>query len=165
MVKETIRMVADAITNETYGVNVFLSGSGAPPIASVGDETRDDEVAMGNPSKPYPSLSVGLGEPLQLEGEVMTAYRDGIDLSIQIAYMGRDVKIAQGNTDMWDTMRALQKTLRQWLLNENAPDRELDDIQVINATGMEVLPNASGPEDLVIPGGIILRLRVRDIAP
>lgn len=164
MVKETIRMCSNALASDEYGVNFFLSGSSVPLVV-VGDETRDNEVALGNPMTPFPSLSVILGEPLELDGEVMTSYRDGIDMTLLIRYMGREVGVAQGVSDMWDTMRATQRCLRQWLSNDNAVDRQLDDVQVIAATGMTVLPNSVGAEDVMIPGGILLRLRVRDIAP
>jgi hypothetical protein len=165
MVKETLQMITAALKDSTYGVNAQLSGSGVPLIASIGAEVDDNEVALGNPSKPYPSLSVTLNEPLQLVGEVDTFYRDGIDMAIAVAYMGRDVAIAKGNSEMWDTMRAVQRCFRDWLRNINASDRQLDGIQVIASTGMEVLPNTSGPEDVLIPGGIIIRLRTRDIQP
>lgn len=165
MVKETLQMVTAALKHPTYGVNAQLSGSGVPDIASIGAEVDDNEVALGNPSKPFPSLSVTLNEPLQLVGEVDTFYRDGIDMAIAVAYMGRDIEIAKGNGEMWDTMRAVQRCFRDWLRNVNASDRELDGIQVIASTGMEVLPNTSGPEDVLIPGGIIIRLRTRDIQP
>lgn len=165
MVKETLQMVVSALKDPTYGVNAQLSGSSVPLIASIGAEVDNNEVALGNPSKPYPSLSVTLNEPLQLVGEVDTFYRDGIDMAIAVAYMGRDIEIAKGNSEMWDTMRAVQRCFRDWLRNGNASDRQLDGIQVIASTGMEVLPNTSGPEDVLIPGGIIIRLRTRDIQP
>lgn len=165
MVKETLTMVKSALEDPTYGVNVFLAASSSLQIATIGSEVDNVEVAMGNPAKPYPSLSITLNEPLQLVGEVDTYYRDGIDLAVAIAYLGRDVNMQEGNAEMWDVMRCVQKCLRQWLKNDNAADREYNGIQVIASTGMEVLPNTSGPEDILIPGGLIIRLRTRDIQP
>jgi len=165
MVKEVLTMVKDALEDSSYGVNVFLTASSTPLIKSIGTEVDNDEVAMGNPSKPYPSLSVVLNEPLQLVGEVDTFYRDGIDMAIAISYMGRNVDISTGNTEMWATMRAIQKCMKRFLSNDNCADRELDGIQIIASTGMEVLPNTSGPEDVLIPGGLIIRFRTRDIQP
>lgn len=161
MIKETIRMVADALENGSYGVNEFLTPENR--VASFGDETRSDVVAQGMPLEPYPSLNVTLAQPAEFEGEVRTSYRDGFDITIQVSYISKSAKMAEGNAHMWDVMRAVTKTLRRWLSNESAGDRELDGVQVIACTGIEISPPLSVSDDSVIPASLVIRLRIRDI--
>lgn len=160
MVKETIRMVTDALRDPAYGVNEFLSED--LRVRSFGDETRDDTVAQGIPLKPYPSLNVSLAQPVDLEGEVQTIFRDGLDMAIQISYMDRDSDLAEANARLWDTMRGVQRCLKRWLANENIPAREMDGVQVISCTRMTQSPPLVISEDAVVPAGILITLRVRD---
>lgn len=167
MVKETLRLLTDALNHPTYGVNIQLdqiAGSTAPNVTAY-DETRNDQVAMGHNAEPYPSLNVVLAEPANMQGEVHTSLRDGISLPIAIGYVGRNTDSAEGVCHLWDTIRAVQFCLRDWLRNENAADRELNNVQVVSCTEISVLPNMVGPNDALVPGGLIATLYVRDVYP
>lgn len=167
MINETLQMVTDALNHPTYGVNQQLSGSifsdysGSSVTAY--DETRSDQLAMGQPQEPYPSLNVTLAEPANLQGEVHTSLRDGISVPMTIAYVGRNTSASAGVRDMWHTIRAVQYTLRDWLRNENEADRESNNVQVVSCTEITVVPNMVTDQDAIIPGGVSVGLYVRDV--
>lgn len=167
MVKETLRLLTDALNHSTYGVNAQLSGSifsgSSAPEVTAYDESRNNQLATGHPVEPYPSLNVAVASEIDVEGEVHTSLRDGISVPISIGYVGRNIDPSDGVAELWDIVRAVQYTLRDWLRNENAADREDNGVQVVSCSSITIVPNMVTSNDALIPGGLLATFYVRDV--
>jgi hypothetical protein len=160
MIAETLKMITDALNNATYGVNTFITGS--TPTITAYDETRNAACAMRVPPEPFPSLSVLLAESADIQGEVHTVFRDGLQIPVAITYWGRNIDTPTGVLNMWDTLRAVMQCLQTWLKNENVAGRQYNDIDIVSCNSISVIPNRVNQNDSIIPGGMVVNLFVRD---
>jgi hypothetical protein len=182
---ETIRALADWLqygTNTAAGaangpgsVNALSAavvrdaGDAAPvTITTFGDETRTPWCARREIPREsnlaYPLLGVIVTDPSDLSGEVETIIRDGT-VSPTILYAHQQALTEQGLRDWHYTCRALQQSVRTWMLNVNASYRTRNSIIVQACMDMRVLPPFSTNGDVPFSGGLTLRLNVRDTAP
>lgn len=159
MIKETLIMFTAALNDGSYGVSNFVTGS-----LTAYSELDNVQVALGGNAEPYPSLSVRLADPLEVQGEVFTNIRDGIDLNVQVTYVGRDIDTPAGVTTMYEVFHGIQKSVREWMRNINESARISDSIQVVSCNRMVMTPNQAVSSDAIIPGGVTLSFYVRDIA-
>jgi hypothetical protein len=171
MILETIRMVADALASSTYGVNVQLAtlpvdgtDTIAPDIATIVDETRSDEVAVGRYPTALPCLIVTQNRSLTVQGDIASDNRDG-EVTILIRYITTETGTAQANTWVLYTLRAIQRALRQFNTNAHAADRNRGYIQNIECLSMEVVEVFENIDDAHITGGLKATFKVRDTLP
>ena len=182
---ETIRALADWLQ---YGTNTAAGAAGGPgsvnalaaivtrdagdaaptAIATFGDETRSPWCARREVPREstlvFPLLGVIVTDPADLAGEVETIIRDGT-LSPTILYAHQLALTEQGVRDWHYTCRALEQSVRQWMLNANVSYRTRNAIVVQACMGMQVLPPFATNGDIPFSGGLTLRLNVRDTAP
>jgi hypothetical protein len=139
-------------------------------IASFGDETRDYWLARREIPRDsasgltYPLLGILTTEGSDLDGEVETTIRDG-QVSVTIAYAHQQAITEQGMRDWRYTGRALQQSLKQWLLPANDSYRTRNGIIVRACLSMLMLPPFTTTGDVTFSGGLTLRLSVRDTTP
>lgn len=171
MTLETIRLVAAALSDAEHGVNAQLeniptNGDPAPPEVVIYDETTDAATALNRPAATSPCLQVVIEEPLQIEGEVRTTYRDAT-VQVGVHYVGRENISANGNAHVHRTNKAIIRAIREWLRNDNAPDREMDGVHVLSCESMlqGTVAQMVNDADAHMFGGIVLTLRVRDNNP
>lgn len=171
MLLETIRMVTNGLNSPTYGVNTQLlgivtgSGDVLPTNVVAYDETRNADVAVGRyPEDALPCLTVTLDGQVLLEGEVTSGYRDAT-VNVTIRYLTQDVETHRGNSDVYYTLRAVQRALRQFNANANAADRLLNDVQVLECLDITHINLFMNIDDIYCTGAIRASFRVRDINP
>lgn len=173
MILETIRSCTAALNNVNYGVNrqitsMSFDGSDTTPTLlpsnGIVDETSNDQVAVGRYPEVSPCLVVTLDGSVQLDGEVVSNYRDA-EVTLLIRYVSRDSEHAKGRSDSYYTLKAIQKVVRQWMSNENSSDRIRNNVQIIECLNIEHVQMFELIDDIIVTGGIHLTLKVRDIDP
>lgn len=171
MILETIRAVADALDNATYGVNAQLAsvpldaGDSTPTsVATITDATRDYLTAVGRLPQTRPCLTVALAEPVTMDGEVMQSDRNG-EVDLIIRYGMDDADTEQGVRDTFYTLRAVVQSLRDFNSNDNASDRQRNGIMVLECTNIRHLPPFTVVADDTMCSGLFVTFRVRDTQP
>lgn len=171
MILETIRMIADALESEVYGVNVqlqtlFINLEDTTPddVEYVADETRDADVAVGRYPEAYPCLVVTLDGTVPLNGEVVSNYRDG-ELNIIVRYIHDSIETAKARTNAYYTLRAVQKCLRVFFSNLYAEDREQNGVQILECLSVEHVPMYDNISDTMVISGLRVKMFVRDTTP
>lgn len=173
MIIETIRVVKDALADGTIGINAQLTtldldaGDSTPTdIATVTDETVNFEAALNRPSEPTPSVNVALNADVDLDGEVMTTFRDGeVELAIRVAVI--EDQVHNGVRDIYYYIRAIEKCLRDLASNANAAVRLRNNVQVREILDMTHRPIFREIEDsgTTLTGQLVITWLVRDISP
>lgn len=171
MILESIRSITDALDNVSYGVDVQLSNVSRDTtdtipsaLAGVFDETRSDEVAVGRFPEVFPSLVVTLEGTVNLQGEVISSYRDA-EISVMVRYVQDDTDGAKARTDAYYTLRAVEKCLRVFFSNLQAADRLRNNVQILECKLMEHVPMFDNINDGMVTSGIRVVMYVRDIQP
>lgn len=171
MIVETIRAVADALSTGSYGVNTQIGNltvdgtdDRPPQIAVIADETRSDEVAVGRYPTQYPCLVVTLDGNPTLSGDVVSGTRDG-EVSVVIRYITKDAESAKSVVDVYNTLRAVMRTLKQFNSNSQSSDRLRNDVQVVECLSVEVTQTFNQIEDVFNTGAVKATFRVRDVLP
>jgi hypothetical protein len=164
-------MVTDGLNNSTYGVSAQLvsvptgSGEVLPTSVTAYDETRNADVAVGRyPEAWLPCLTVTLDGDVQLDGEVISGYRDAT-INVTIRYLTRDIEAHRGNSDVYYVLRAVQRALREFNSNANAADRTRNDVQILECQDITHINLFINIEDIYCTGAIRATFRVRDINP
>lgn len=171
MLLEVIRMVADALADNTIGVNAQLvtltvdAGDTIPTsITTIADETRNGHVAVGRYPTTLPCLTVTLNGQVNLDGEVISDYRDA-EVSIMIRYVSQDVDTPQGNSNAYYTLRAVVRALREFNRNTNESLRSRNGIHVLECKSLTHVQLFENIDDAYVTGGIEVTFHVRDTTP
>jgi hypothetical protein len=172
MILETLRVVTDALAHESYGVNATLAslpldGDDVRPEApaTIKDSTRDAIVARNRVNDELPSLTVLLDDgTVDMDGEVQTSYRDA-DINVVIQYLGKNIDSDGGLADGFYMLRAVERTIRTLMLNENANDRTRNGIQLLQVNSIRHAPGFASANDALAAGELSVSFRVRDTAP
>lgn len=171
MIVNTLRMIADALNDDEYGVNAQLAtlpvdttDTLPSSIAVIGDETQDDTFGYNRFPTALPAIGVIVDADTPMSGEVMSDNRDGT-VTVLIAYANDNVDGAVGKTHTWLTFRAIQRCLRVWLSNAKASDRQRNGIQVISCLDMALATPTDNINDGKIASALRLTLAVRDTTP
>lgn len=170
MILETVRIMTDALADGSYGVNVKLAAipidvgdDAAPPVAVIGDITRDRWAAeLMDPPK-IPALLVAPAGPGFLKGEVLAGpIRLAETIPIDVIYIGRDVDSQDALAHMMLTFRAVLQTLRDLMGNDQADDRVRNNVCVVSAKdvtwGLAEMPLESAGAT----GALTVSFEVRD---
>lgn len=171
MILETLRLVTNALNNATYGVNAQLdtlglvAGDTAPPhVFTIVDETRDNQVAVGRYPTTLPALTVVLVDDVTMWGQVQSDIRDGT-IAVLIRYVFTNVETAKGNSDVFYTLRAVEKTLTTFNSPDSESDRILNNIQIVSCDTIIHTHLFENIDDAYVTAGLKATFRVRDITP
>jgi hypothetical protein len=166
MISETIDLVKNALSNQTYGVNTFLSASALPSVGGVYSETADYWVTVGGEPKAFPALIITLAEDVNfLMPEIRTSIRD-VEITLAITYWNKILNTASGIDLSYNTLAAVMKSLRQWSKNDNAADRIDGNIQIAEMTTIRQSPRlVNQDQDVNLMASLIVTFRVRDTNP
>lgn len=172
MILEATRIISEALSDSTIGVNAQLASlpkdaadSTPPRIIAVLDPTTNDDAAAGKAGLDFPVLLVTVGPIRDMEGEVATVKR-GAKLSVLVSYITHDYDKAQAVTNALYTLRAVQRTIRELMRNENISRRQRNNICLVACLGMEAESVKAAVGDGVFATGImVLELQLRDLAP
>lgn len=178
---EVIRMLVDALSDDTTGVNQQLetlprdTADGnleISPIVKFLDPTSDDPAALRSSQLDFPVIVVTADEPALADGMVHTLnvhHRQVDSMPISIRYITRNADSAASVAKALYTLRAIVKALRQWLqIDGNDPRRKRNDIGVVGCEQIrygpvdEVVDEKDG---ITVLAAVRLELTVRDYAP
>lgn len=168
MILQTIRSVADALKNPTYGVAVQLgqitydAGDVAPSAPSVIDQTRDLDAALGRYDDQSNTICVFLGESSEQDGEVHQYYRDG-SIPVVIRFIRSEVEAATNTSAVFYVLHAVERALRVWLSSTSEADRIRSNILVMSCSALNHDVLVSDTEDPLQVGMIRATFAVRDI--
>lgn len=138
MIVETVRIVADALKDDTYGVNVLLDALArdehdpAPPrVAAIVDVTRDAVLAAGEqgidfvPPADWPALIVAPFGAFTTEGQANMSQGiiDGTGAGVQVTYGTAQADLSAAMRDGAYTVRAVSQCMTQLFLEANVQAR------------------------------------------
>lgn len=166
MISETIGLVKSALTNNTYGVNVFLNSGSLPTIASAYSETTDYWMTVGGEPPVFPVLMVSLAEDVNfLMPEVRTSIRD-VEITLAISYWNKITSTHTGIDLSYKTLNCVMQCLRQWSKNENSAARVDGNVQIIEMSTIRQTPRVvNQDQDVNILSSLLITFRVRDTNP
>lgn len=181
---ELVRMTAAWLKNVTNGVNAKIpgverdAGDAQPPLiadwtpesgpatVAVFNEADHEWVGEKNAPPASPALYVmGEGE-IELVGEVMTIHRRTTrDVPILIRYITDKADKAGSKRDGEYTGRAIARSLRELLRQENDAARTRNNICVEVATGITYVPHVEMVGSCRSTGAVVVFYRAIDAAP
>lgn len=169
---ETIQLLADWLGDAEYGVNTLLpavprvaaDAAAPPPIAKVLDPSRSDDAAQDDEGDDWPALVVVEYAPSALDPEVGTIFRDGF-FWVAVALIMRDEDKAEAWRHASYYLRAVQRSIKQFLEPAHDDRRELHGVYVIAATQMRLLPWTTPLGELPHNGAVAVCFHVRDEDP
>lgn len=166
MISETIGLVTNALTNQTYGVNTYLTSGSLPTVAGVYSEITDYWVTIGGQPDTFPVLIVSLAEDVNfLMPEIRTSIRD-VEITLAVSYWNKIVNTATGIDLTYKTLAAVMQALRTWSKNENAADRIDGNIQIMEMSTIRQTPRAvNQDQDVNLLASLVITFRVRDTNP
>lgn len=172
MILECVRVVAEALADSEFGVNVHLpdvprdAGDPDPtPVKRVLDITNDDEVAHGRLPDDWPVLIVSPEGPTEMDGEVQHAHRDGEGAGVGIRYATGDEDLAAAQRDALYTQRAIRRVLGDLMDTSRLPIRTRNGIVVRAVTRLLEEPLRDETSQGVITAGTLVEFLVRDQKP
>jgi hypothetical protein len=180
---EVVRMVSDWLAYGVNGptgapggtgsVNALLagvprdSGDAMPPSVTVYDSTRADWVArlkapLENSGISFPALAVFSRAGIELDGEVMTTYRDGL-ADIAIVYVTQNAQNAVANVAALYTQRAILRSLKQFADAANYDAfRVRNSVAIRSCEKLRMGRNDEIRDGLVLSTTVIATYHVRD---
>lgn len=171
MIIETLRIVADALANQTYGVNaqlplVPLDGSDPVPsnVVTIEDETRNFDVALNKaPTDDYPQLLVALNNEVEMQGQVVSSVREST-VEVIIQYVALGVQTDTAIRDGYYTMRAVTKCITDLFDNANESARTRNGVHAQELMSMRHGNSVTYEQDAKVSISLILTILVRDVA-
>lgn len=173
MIVEPLRTLADWLSREDHGVNANIAalpldnGDERPPsVSRVLEPTRDPEAQPAHYPLETPFLVVSAESPARWDGEVGQVHRDGqVDLTIR--YVTRAGQPETQELQGLYTLRAVSRSIREWLRNEYVEARTLNGVCVRSAQGMILGPirEESQETGAVASAALVLTLQIRDTMP
>jgi len=166
MISETIGLVKSALTNNTYGVNVYLNSGSLPTIAGAYTETTDYWMTAGGEPSVFPVLMVSLAEDVNfLMPEIRTSIRD-VEITLAISYWNKVTSTHTGIDQSYKTLNCVMQCLRQWSKNENSAARVDGNVQIIEMSTIRQTPRVvNQDQDVNILSSLLITFRVRDTNP
>ena len=173
---EVVRMVTDALTHATEGVNAMLAlvpldGSDVRPAdVTVTSEMDDEDAAQGAVAReeddPGAELVVyARGGVTEFAGEVLTVDQDAEAFEVLIYYKARESDTAKAQRDMSYTMRAARWALNHFNQNDRAEDRERGDVQIVACSAIREFMQRREAQDNQVDTGLQVVFTVRDLLP
>lgn len=185
MIMETAVLLNEALESTVYGVNMKLravprfGGHTEPPnVEAVLNVWEDDEVAEGvlTPSD-WPALVLDQFASAEDSGEVRGnptagassgAFIELPSVPIQVIYLTQVADIGTAKRDAMYTLRAVRRTISEWMLDSNASTRCRTDLEMeirsVEVVFSELL-NAELREGGFVTGSLVGNFVVRELNP
>jgi len=172
MMVEALRMIADRLTDATYGVNAMLastpldSGDTVPASIATGsilDATRDGNVARGRLPASLPGIAVTVREATGLENYPMAADAEAT-LTVVIRFGLDKNQTEQGARDTSYYLRTIVRVLKAFHLAD-ASARTRNNIYLQSCETMQLVPLWQDLDDSIVTGAVVVTYHVRDYTP
>ncbi len=173
MLIETIRGVSEALVHSTIGVNAQIptvnvdAGDPTPPLIQyITDQTRDLSAALNKQpvDNGSPTITVGINDNVEMKSEVVSGVRNS-EVSVIIQYEALGVLTHSAVRDAYYTMRAVEKCLYAFELNDYAALRTRNNVFIVNSTSMIHTPMETNDASTSVITSLIVRYAVRDEHP
>lgn len=179
MTTEFLRVIADWLTGDhAASVNTLLplidrdAGDAQPPAVTVYDATRHGFVARRVLAKKgddvtWPLLTVMLLNDLELDGEVMTTYRDGRGSAL-VLYAHKEVDTELALAAGGYTMRAVLQSIAELNAPANVAARTRHGVCLTHCTSVREIPSGVFSKlaiDIPVTAAIAVSYDVRDLEP
>lgn len=175
MILETVRIIADWLTDATHGVNAVrlavpkATGVLDFPAVTVLDSTRNSAVARGGvpnlAANQFPALLV---TPADQPG---TMQRAGIKpggymtLTVLIRYATRELDTAKAERDASQTIKCVVRQLPLlFRVAGSEANRERADVQVHALEDLSIAALYESTDDTTVTGGVLVTCLVRNTA-
>lgn len=174
MILETILLLQRALKSTDYGVNellravpIFSGHEPPPPVTGFFNVLEDEEVAEGRISpEEWPALVLDQFASAEDSGEVGQGFLELPSLGVSILYATQQVDIEVAKRDAMYTLRAVRRTVANWLENANVADRCINEMEVRSVSeGFFELIEAELREGGFVTGSIVLNFVVRELNP
>jgi hypothetical protein len=173
MILEPVRCVTDWLNDATYGFNAKIAALDCDVVDQgkrltspfIKDGTRDDRVLTQADPPKTPALYVNVDGPLNAEGEVKTIYRDADNVTIAIRYLIKNADTAEAATQTMLALRAIVRSIRDLMRNENLAARTRNNILIISCSKITYGQIEETVGNTVATGAVVCVFVVRDKAP
>lgn len=171
MVVPVLRMVTTALLSPTYGVNVQLpllnidpSDTVPPAITGILSELTSIELAFDRIPKDqtFPALLVSLDGEFDITANDMNNYREA-EIPVLVHHVTKNIDTAKAFSESYYTMQAALHCLSAFQLNQNAGDRERNNVQILGVTAIRHTKNFQNLDDAFVTTGLKLTFTVRDV--
>lgn len=174
MLLEPIRIVADWLADATYGVNALRltvpvdAGDAQPGAVTIGDATRDGNVARGRLPDPATGvtnlIAVDLTGGGTFDGGVLTTVRDGtVPVVIRI---GTPNEVTEdGTRDGLYLARVVCQSLKVLAEASHVADRTRNSVVLLDMPTLAMQPLFQPMEDQSVTAAVVATFKVRDLAP
>lgn len=177
MILETVRILADWLSDATYGVNAVRlavpkdTGVTDFPAVTVLDSTRSGLVARGGvpnlAANQFPALLVTpADQPIDQASPAVRPYPSDTTVTVLVRYATNQLDTAAAERDASQTLKAVWWQLPQLLLTsagEAARTRANVHLYSIRSMQMATLYEAEG--DTIVTGGVLVTCQMRYLGP
>jgi hypothetical protein len=174
VILEANRIVADWLDDATDGVNALLAttpldaGDTVPvDIATIADETRDNDVAREELPATLPGIAVSVDAVPLMEGQVMVVSRDAkVKLRVRIGVENADS--AEGKRDLSYYLRTTLRSLNRLFdaeANDAARTRNGMYLETCEEMTAAIAKTKEPSGNVVVCGYVLLTIQMRDLNP
>ena len=172
MLLETVRIIADWLTDPTYGVNAVRltvpkdAGVSDFPAVTVLDSTRNGAVARGGvpnlAANQFPALLVTpADQPVEQNGSTIRPWPPDARATVLIRYTAKEIDTAKAERDTSQTLRAVWWSLGALITRRTGTSRA-SGVHLISITNMQMATLYESTEDATVTGGVLVTCHVRD---
>jgi hypothetical protein len=177
MILETVRIVADWLSNATFGINAVRlavpkdSGVSDFPAVTVLDSTRDGRVARGGVpnlnANEFPCLLVTpADQPVEQATIAARPFPPDATVSVLVRYATREIDTAKAERDASQTIKTVWWQLPQLMLTAAGEvARTRAQTQLYQIQTMQAATLYESADDTTVTGGVLVTCRVRYLGP
>ena len=170
MILDTVRAVADWLSDGTYGINAALAaldldGADTAPAGTYAiiDETRDDDATIGRDGT-RPFVRVAAGEVRSLDGQAAT-YTHDADVPLELLICRATTSPAATVRDLYYTVRATCQVLERLFGTSAAAvaARTRNQVQLSHIENLSTAQVRVELGDTPATAAVMVTIRVRDL--
>jgi len=177
VIVETVRIIADWLTDPTVGINAVRTavprdtGVDVFPSVTVLDSTRDGRVGRGGVpsllSTELPAILVSPHDsPVDQANPASRPFPPDATVSVLVRYVTATTDTAKAERDASQTIKALWWQIPQLLLTTaGEAARTRAQVQLYHIPTMQAATLYEAAEDTIVTGGVIVTCRVRYLGP
>ncbi len=175
MILETVRIIADWLTDETHGVNAVRltvpkdTGVSDFPAVTVLDSTRNGAVARGGvpnlSANQFPALLVTpADQSIDSQSPAAGLLPSDSSVTVLIRYVTSTLDTAKAERDASQTLRAVSRSLRLLFTTANSETaRTRASVQIVEPRDQRLTTLYESNDDTVVTGGVLVTYRARDL--
>ena len=177
MILEATRIIADWLSDATYGINAVRTsvpkddGVADFPSVTVLDSTRDGRVARGGVPNLDPShfpvlLVTPADQPVEQASVAARPFPPDATVTVLVRYAAHKVDTAAAERDTSQTLKTVWWQLPQLLLTaEGETARTRANVQLYSIRSMQMATLYESSDDTAVTGGVLVTCQMRYLGP